>query len=758
MSTELIGDSREMAPKRRRMMDMVLVLGGLKEESAVPLSRVNEEIATLKNGISPLMESILSFPDTYFEAFFKAAEKTDLIGSLKDKGIITEALSNLERAESTGPAVGIQGIAGLLRSRVQKMQTRTEKTAGAETEIDLPETLTSLSDTLVLIEQAVKEFEQKARVDGESADSELKEIVGKLHDLIPRLDTAPDEAFDELQKLGTKTRYGPFLRMSAQVKRGKREGRIGDEEFRRLVRTNAVTELHRGIMLFILDKMGSRTAVQLAELMRVPARTVQRATVSMIQRGEVEMVGLAKDAPVFARVLGAAPQTTLMLKRVIQQLRGATKSVKGDSLSAVQKLLERLQVVHEKLQILGQYNETQLSEPMNRLREQADVLTQAVLSSRSSESAEDLRLLVSAGLEAFAKFNLKIVLEKGPNLVTGTNVYGQKMDKETYERLVSKYLDNEVERGTILVLLREIGAMTAHDLAERTRIPQDRVFKHLLKMKRDELLTAVGEAHGYVLYDVPRTPTEQELTVRTVSELAVQLNSAKNELKSLLQELKPQDIGRLANSLEVLSKGREKLAKLTVGGSVVAADVLSAVEGKIKSAVAMAYRTRARLPSTRQKVTIDDLMDVDVPSVLDEYRDMMGYAPLLGFGTIEWDNSKCLGCKSCEIACPEDAIFLRPVVDVPKFFEFSEDEIGKLPVNKALFYRTVRALATEKPAEKLVFTKDTSGFGTVEVDLWLCVACRTCVRRCPGPDTGALDLELKWNLPDVVRHMVTASE
>jgi formate hydrogenlyase subunit 6/NADH:ubiquinone oxidoreductase subunit I len=45
------------------------------------------------------------------------------------------------------------------------------------------------------------------------------------------------------------------------------------------------------------------------------------------------------------------------------------------------------------------------------------------------------------------------------------------------------------------------------------------------------------------------------------------------------------------------------------------------------------------------------------------------------------------------------------------------------------------------------------GFGTVEVDLWLCVACRTCVRRCPGPENGALELELRWNLPEVVKQI-----
>ena len=92
-----------------------------------------------------------------------------------------------------------------------------------------------------------------------------------------------------------------------------------------------------------------------------------------------------------------------------------------------------------------------------------------------------------------------------------------------------------------------------------------------------------------------------------------------------------------------------------------------------------------------------------------------------------------------------------------QFFEFSEEDLATLPVNKSLFYQTVRSLAAVKPASKIELKNEAPGFGTIEVDLWLCVACRTCVRRCPGPESGALELELKWNLPDVVKHIVAES-
>ncbi|TFG33372.1 4Fe-4S dicluster domain-containing protein [Candidatus Thorarchaeota archaeon] len=334
-------------------------------------------------------------------------------------------------------------------------------------------------------------------------------------------------------------------------------------------------------------------------------------------------------------------------------------------------------------------------------------------------------------------------------------VYGGRIDPEASQPMMKKFLQDEVERGTILALVREKGALTSKDLTDKTGIPQDKVFLHLVQMKRNEDLVIVGEEHGYVLYDVLRTATEAEITLQTVTNTALQLATAQKELETLLSDLKAEDIGKLAGSLETFSRSRDKLSKVGLHGSVIAESILNEIEEKIRSAVLLAYRTRAKLPSTRPKVTVDELTDVDVPSVLEEYKSQMGYAPLLGFGTIEWTHSRCLGCKSCELECPEDAIKLTPVLRIPEIFEFADEDLAELPINRGLFYKTVQSLATTKPTDNIVLEKESPGFGSVEVDLWLCVACRTCVRRCPGPVDGALVLDLKWSLPEVVRQITS---
>jgi ferredoxin/DNA-binding MarR family transcriptional regulator len=648
----------------------------------------------------------------------------------------------------------LKGLLTLLSDTLSRMTVVAEAQVGID--VDMNVVLSTMMGLTSEIESIIAQFEESANAEAESARSELIILIQALEEARGKTESEPGLALDELQKIGTKTRYGAGIRAIAQIKRGKREDRIDDTRFSKLVNVNVLTEVYRGIIMFILGKMGSKTVIQMGEIMNVSPQLVQNAIVTMIQRGEVEMVSLEDDAPVFSKVLTQTPNSTLVLKRIVQQVRGMVKSLDDDEADNAGSSLEKLQKLLERLQILGTYDETALSDSLNKLRETVDSATEALLTSQTSDDAENLRLLVSAGLEAFARFRLKITLEKGPNLVSGTNVYGEKLDPEVYQAMMDSYLDSELERGTILVLIRELGSMAVKDLAERTSIPPDRILRHLLRMKRDELLTIAGESHGYILYDVPRTPSEVEVTVQTACSLALQLSEAKEELVRILGAFKAQDIGNLVASLETFAKARDKLVTIRVSGTIIDETALVEVEDKIRSAVLLAYRTRAKIPSTRPKVTLKDLEDVDVPSVLDEYKSQMGYAPLLGFGTINWEHSRCLGCKSCEISCPEDAIDLRPRIELPKFFDITDQELSELPVNRSLFYKTVQNLATAKPSKDILLENESPGFGSVEVDLWLCVACRTCVRRCPGPEGGALELELKWNLPEVVKQITTS--
>ena len=164
-----------------------------------------------------------------------------------------------------------------------------------DVEVDMGAVLFTLLELTSEIESIITQFEESAKTEAESARSELVTLIQSLEEAKEKTGTDSSLALDELQKIGTKTRYGPGLRATAQVKRGKREDRIDEARFAILVKDNILTEAHRGIIMFILGKMGSKTVVQIGEVMNISPQTVQNAIVTMIQRGEVEMVSTHRN-------------------------------------------------------------------------------------------------------------------------------------------------------------------------------------------------------------------------------------------------------------------------------------------------------------------------------------------------------------------------------------------------------------------------------------------------------------------------------
>ena len=91
---------KELAPKRKRMMDMILALGGMKEEQVIPLSKVNEAIDGLKRELSPLVDDIVAFPDSYFTKFLSTAKKAEIVSEIKDNVVLKDAITNLEKTDN----------------------------------------------------------------------------------------------------------------------------------------------------------------------------------------------------------------------------------------------------------------------------------------------------------------------------------------------------------------------------------------------------------------------------------------------------------------------------------------------------------------------------------------------------------------------------------------------------------------------------------------------------------------------------------
>jgi NADPH-dependent glutamate synthase beta subunit-like oxidoreductase/ferredoxin len=960
---------KDISPKRKRMMDMILALGGLREEQVIPQGRVDEELANLKKDLSPLTQSILSFPDSYFKEFLKHAERIDFTKEVGDRRLLKAAAEAFAKATTTADIAGMNEILKVLKQSVLEMEERSEKSdafdqamedISSRLETDAKGALARLQTFGIKTRYGSPpcHLACPAGVHGQkfvnlTRDGQLKEAMAHMREVYPfagtlgRVCGAPCETkcqrgrIDQPVSIRNLHRFladhemakGPFkypvpkidkdkkvaiigagpagigcaydlIRMGYPVTifeaREKTGGllRYGIPEYRLPrdiidyevafveglgveIKTGALVKDCSALLKKGYDAVFIATGAWASNRLRVDgedAKGVHHALefLEKVNKGKqmslgkrVAVIGGGNAAIDSARVSSrlGVDEVLLVYRRSREEMpaisheidEAEVEGIKLHILSSPVKILEsngkvvglrciKMQLgepdesgrrrpipipdsefdldVDSVIVAIGQSidekdyfseleysrwgwiaaDENTLQTSVSGVFAGGDCVTgpatvvEAVGSGKKaaksiaaflegqelgaasaetriaasveiekSQATEDRRapmpMIKSTERKGFDEvelgFNKKTSLVEAGRCINcaissmDVNVYGERLDPEVFDPMMVRYVRDEAERGLILTLIKEHGAMTSKTLAEKTGISQDRVFQHLISMKRNEVLTTVGEDHGYIIYDVQRTPTAIEMALRTISDTALRLAEAKSELLGVIEEIKPKDIGRLTTAFETFSRARDKLAGVTVDGSVVAESALAGAEEKLRTAVLLTYRTRAKLPSTRPKVSVSDLTDVDVPSVLEEYKSQMGYAPLLGFGTIEWEHARCLGCKSCEIACPEDAIELKPVLRLPEIFDFSEEQLSDLPVNRALFYDTVKSLASRKPADNVRVPDDAPGFGSVEIDLWLCVACRTCVRRCPGPQDGALELELKWSLPEVVKRITS---
>ncbi|MGY5859778.1 MAG: FAD-dependent oxidoreductase, partial [Candidatus Thorarchaeota archaeon] len=153
-----------LSPKRQRMMDMIIALGGMKEEQAIPLNKVNEAIEDLKKELSPLVDGIVAFPNMYSTKFLSTAKKTELVSEITNNAILKDAITNLEETVAISSTDALQGL------------------------------LKSLKDTLEA---------------SESAGKEKDVFTEKLQEATSKIETDPETALYLLQQnLAITTRYG----------------------------------------------------------------------------------------------------------------------------------------------------------------------------------------------------------------------------------------------------------------------------------------------------------------------------------------------------------------------------------------------------------------------------------------------------------------------------------------------------------------------------------------------------------------------
>ncbi len=100
------------------------------------------------------------------------------------------------------------------------------------------------------------------------------------------------------------------------------------------------------------------------------------------------------------------------------------------------------------------------------------------------------------------------------------------------------------------------------------------------------------------------------------------------------------------------------------------------------------------------------------------------------FGTIEFNPSKCIGCKKCEEICPEKAIEARRELDLPKILQTTMKPNDDRIIKRQRLYESITKIARRIPSKPISIPEGLEGFYKIEYDPMKCVFCEKCRDIC----------------------------
>lgn len=403
--------------------------------------------------------------------------------------------------------------------------------------------------------------------------------------------------------------------------------------------------------------------------------------------------------------------------------------------------------------------------------------------------------LIKEGKGRFNATQMKLAYKKG------------NIDMKRYKELLSTNIRNEIEGGLILRYLKTFGPMTPQDVAKEVKVPLSRIYAHFSALLRRNEVEAVGETEKSYIFApakmkklpeveallrieemlssaIPQLEKKDaekvdsiiarllELRKRIVTEgkkakLQQEILASLEAIKNLANIIEAPEVRKVNETLTLLDSIKGRLGKEEVKSAEEIIRKLKEIKERLLLARAVdlenigkildsihkeAYRLEEVVPKAavggpKKALSISDLKPLEVTRVDEEWRAWVKREEFPGFGTVNYDSMKCVGCRGCEEVCPEKCVTLTGAFDLPGVVKMKKEDLEKKPENRRLVYELIQKLAVKEPKKKLAVPAGIYGFGEVEYSAPFCIGCKKCEEKCP---VEAIELEKIWDLPKII--------
>ena len=261
-------------------------------------------------------------------------------------------------------------------------------------------------------------------------------------------------------------------------------------------------------------------------------------------------------------------------------------------------------------------------------------------------------------------------------------------------------------------------------------------------------IMAKDSSTDFELFDIPRKVSVQQKFMRTFFvnllkfiDLSKDLKEKSVKLKENLFEVNEIAISAKGSLLEIqnLQYHKQDLLKEEPIEVIKEINVLTDKFLDLRSKVKVG----------KKEIDFSKLVPIKITKVDENYSSYIEPDEIIGFGTIESDEIKCISCGKCERVCPENAAILEKTWNLPILFDMKDEEIDSLPENRKEIIHLIKKLAIKKPSSITVPT-EILGFGKSTFDPVKCIACKECLNQCPN---DAISFDEIWNVPEIIKKL-----
>jgi len=343
-------------------------------------------------------------------------------------------------------------------------------------------------------------------------------------------------------------------------------------------------------------------------------------------------------------------------------------------------------------------------------------------------------------IEAYNMYRLPLIIEKDENIKIN--------DKNKILEAFDILLDQDFLKGKIIRAIKKLGPLDINQLEKETGILKTKLFMILNILRMNEEIVNKNIGKEFEIFDIPRKISVQEKFLRIFFTNLFKFIDLSKDLKEKSIKLKENLFE--VNELAISAKGALlEIQNLQYHNQKLLKEEPVEVIKKINELTDKFLDLRSKVKVGKKELDFSKLVPIKITKVDENYTSYIEPDEIIGFGTIESDEKKCISCGKCERVCPENAAIIEKTWNLPILFEMKDEEIESLPENRKELIQLIKKLAKKKPSS-ISLPTEILGFGTSTFDPVKCIACKECLNQCPN---DAISFDEIWNVPEIVKKL-----